>query len=74
MRLGFTYPESLFAPVEAWVSSHPDEIVTLFLLATHGNAAPAQTCSFLLEAEVMPSHDESLSGAGVLCAPCYGRL
>ena len=38
---GYTFPEALFAQVLAWVQQNPLEIVTLVLIATHGNKAPA---------------------------------
>eukprot|EP00966_Prymnesium_polylepis_P211743 4903923-Prymnesium_polylepis.2 len=38
LRQGFTFPETLFESVAAFVAAHPDEIVTLLLIASHGAA------------------------------------
>jgi hypothetical protein len=40
-EMGFTYPEDIFAEVQAFVQANPNEIVTLLLIATHGNSWPA---------------------------------
>lgn len=39
-RLGYTYPEDVFRPIGEWIKENPYEIVTLFLIRTHGNVAP----------------------------------
>ena len=40
-RMGFTFPEKLFSAVAEWARENPNEIVTLYLITTHGNPAPA---------------------------------
>lgn len=40
-HLGYTYPEILFKSVAAFVKENPQEIVTIMLIATHGNSFPA---------------------------------
>jgi len=39
---GYTFPEALFAAVADFVAERPNEIITLLLLASHGNAAPSK--------------------------------
>eukprot|EP00948_MAST-09A_sp_MAST-9A-sp1_P000332 g332.t1 len=41
LGLGYTFPETLFTSIAAWVKENPQEIVTLYLLVTHGNSAPS---------------------------------
>ena len=36
-----TYPDALFATVADWVRANPSEIVTLYLIVTHGNPSPS---------------------------------
>ena len=38
--LGYTYPEDVFGEVQAFVTAHPTQVVTLLLIASHGNAWP----------------------------------
>ena len=37
--MGFSFPETIFSSIAEWVASNPEEIVTLFLITTHGNGA-----------------------------------
>ena len=39
--LGFTYPEDLFTDVATFARENPSEVLTLLLIATHGNSAPS---------------------------------
>ena len=39
---GYTFPEDLFTSVGAFVAAHPEEIVTLLLIASHGNSPPSK--------------------------------
>jgi hypothetical protein len=39
-EMGFTYPEDIFTEVAAFLKENPAEIVTLLLLASHGNDSP----------------------------------
>lgn len=38
--LGYSYPETLFESIAAWVKENPGEIVTVALIVTHGNTSP----------------------------------
>ena len=38
--LGYTFPEALFQSVREFVDERPLEVVTVLLIATHGNSAP----------------------------------
>ena len=39
--LGYTYPEDLLEGVADFARAHPREVLTLLLIATHGNTAPS---------------------------------
>ena len=39
---GYTFPETLFESVAEFVAANPTEVVTLLLMATHGNLSPSK--------------------------------
>ena len=43
---GYTFPEVLFTSVAEFVAAHPDEIVTLLLISSHGERASAYQSTF----------------------------
>ena len=39
--MGYTFPEAVFSGVTEFVSAYPREVVTILMMATHGNTAPS---------------------------------
>jgi hypothetical protein len=38
--LGYTFPETVFRSIAEFSAENPEEVITLYLIRTHGNAAP----------------------------------
>ena len=39
--MGYTFPEAVFSSVTEFVVANPREVVTILMMATHGNTAPS---------------------------------